>query len=310
MPADPPQETDAAQPQRRYPRKPPWLRVRLPSGETPAWLNALLREKRLHTVCEEAGCPNLGQCWGRGTATFLIMGEICTRNCRFCNVATGRPAPLDPQEPEHVAEAVRVMALKHVVITSVDRDDLPDGGAAHFAETIRAVRSARPECTIEVLIPDFRGQHPPLELILAAEPDILNHNIEMVPRLYPQIRPQGKYEWALSILRQAHEIRPASLTKSGLMVGLGETAAEITATFRDLRAINVDILTIGQYLQPSRNHWPVERYLPPAEFEALAQQGLEMGFRWVESGPLVRSSYRAETQAESLLHTRNNSSEA
>lgn len=283
-------------------RKPPWLRVRLPSGELPAWLANLLREKRLHTVCEEANCPNLGHCWGRGTATFLIMGDICTRNCRFCNVRIGRPAPLDPEEPQHVAEAIALMELRHVVITSVDRDDLPDGGAAHFAATIRAVRAARPECTIEVLIPDFRGQREPLATILAEQPTILNHNIEMVRRLYPQIRPQGKYEWALAVLQAARAIAPQGLTKCGFMVGLGETWEEILATLRDLRAVDVNIVTIGQYLQPTRQHWPVARYVTPEEFAQLAQLGLELGFQWVESGPLVRSSYQAEAQAQALVH--------
>lgn len=288
-------------PDPRPPRKPPWLRVRLPSGELPAWLAGLLREKQLHTVCEEANCPNLGQCWGRGTATFLIMGDVCTRNCRFCNVRTGRPAPLDPEEPQHVAEAVALMQLRHVVITSVDRDDLPDGGAAHFAATIRAVRAARPECTLEVLIPDFRGQREPLATILAEQPTILNHNIEMVRRLYPEIRPQGKYEWALAVLRAAREIAPDALTKCGFMVGLCETWDEVLTTLHDLRDVEVNIVTIGQYLQPTRQHWPVARYVTPEEFEALARLGLELGFQWVESGPLVRSSYKAETQAQELI---------
>lgn len=282
-------------------RKPDWLRVRLPSGETPAWLNALLRQERLHTVCEEAACPNVGECWGRRTATFLIMGDVCTRNCRFCNVATGRPAPLDPEEPRHVAEAARAMGLRHVVITSVDRDDLPDGGAAHFAQTIREVRAALPESTIEVLIPDFRGQPEPLRLILEAQPTILGHNIEMVPRLFPQVRPQGKAEWALSVLRYADAWSPRPLTKSGFMLGLGETREEILETLRLLRSVNVDIVTIGQYLQPSRQHWPVARYVPPEEFAEYKALALEMGFRWVESAPLVRSSYHADEQARMLV---------
>ncbi len=281
-------------------RKPDWLRVRLPSGETPAWLNQLLRQERLHTVCEEAACPNLGDCWGRRTATFLIMGEVCTRNCRFCNVATGRPAALDTEEPRHVAEAARAMNLRHVVITSVDRDDLPDGGAAHFAQTIREVRAALPESTIEVLIPDFRGNSEPLRLILEAGPTILAHNIEMAPRLYPQVRPQGKVEWALAVLRYARAWTPRLLTKSGFMLGLGETREEILETLQLLRSVDVDIVTIGQYLRPSRTHWPVARYVPPEEFAEYKTIALEMGFRWVESAPLVRSSYHADEQARAL----------
>lgn len=294
-------ETPASPRSQRYPRKPPWLRAPLPTGEAPAWVNKLLREGRLHTVCEEAHCPNLGECWGHRTATFLIMGDVCTRNCRFCNVATGRPAPLDSEEPRHVAEAAARLDLRHVVITSVDRDDLPDGGAAHFVEVIHRVREAVPACTIEVLIPDFRGRVEPLQALMVARPDILNHNIEMARRLYPQVRPQGKYEWALTVLRNAKTFRPAGLTKSGMMVGLGETWKEILETLRDLRAVGVDILTVGQYLQPSREHWPVAEYYTPEQFAALKQQALEMGFRWVESGPLVRSSYNAEAQARALL---------
>ena len=286
---------------RRYPRKPPWLRVRLPAGEAPAWINKLLRENRLHTVCEEAHCPNLGECWSQRTATFLIMGDVCTRNCRFCNVRTGRPPALDPTEPQHVAEAAAAMQLRHVVITSVDRDDLPDGGAAHFAAVIARVRALAPGCTIETLIPDFRGAPELLETLLDAGPDILNHNIEMVRRLYPQVRPQGKYEWALAVLEHTQRYRPAMLTKSGMMIGLGETWDEILETLRDLRAVGVDILTVGQYLQPSREHWPVEQYYTPEQFETLKPAALELGFRWVECAPLVRSSYNAEAQARALL---------
>jgi len=285
----------------RYPRKPDWLRVRLPAGEAPAWIKKLLQEGRLHTVCEEARCPNQGECWGQRTATFLIMGDVCTRNCRFCNVRTGRPAPLDSEEPRHVAETAAALELRHVVITSVDRDDLPAGGAAHFAETIRQVREAAPGCTVETLIPDFRGQAGPLAQIMAARPEILNHNIEMVRRLYPQVRPQGRYEWALATLREAKSCAPGGLTKSGLMIGLGETQDEIRETLHDLRAVGVDILTVGQYLQPSREHWPVARYYEPEYFEALRRDALALGFQWVESGPLVRSSYNAEAQAAALL---------
>ncbi len=283
-----------------YLRKPRWLRMKIPTGEVPVWVNHLLKENHLHTVCEEAHCPNIGECWGMGTATFLIMGDTCTRNCRFCNVRTGRPAPLDPEEPRRVAEAAEKMNLRHVVITSVDRDDLPDGGAAHFAETIRRVREALPFSTIEVLIPDFRGNPEPLRVIMEARPDVLNHNIEMVRRLYPAVRPQGKYEWALAVLRNARAMRPDGLTKSGMMLGLGESWEEILETMRDLREADVDIFTVGQYLQPSRKHWPVSRYYTPEEFARLKELGLEMGFKWVESGPLVRSSYRAEEQVRTL----------
>lgn len=297
-------ETTAATPRRTYLRKPPWLRIRLPSGEAPVEVKELLQEGYLHTVCEEAHCPNRGECWDKRTATFLIMGDLCTRNCRFCNVRTGRPAPLDADEPYHVAQTTALLKLQHVVITSVDRDDLPDGGAGHFAATIRQVRQTTPECTVEVLIPDFRGQPGPLALVMAAQPDILNHNIEMARRLYPQVRPQGRYDWALAVLRQAKVCAPDVLTKSGLMIGLGETEDEIAATLRDLRAANVDILTVGQYLQPSHEHWPVTRYYTPEEFEAVKALALALGFRWVESGPLVRSSYNAETQAAALLSRR------
>ncbi len=284
-----------------YLRKPRWLRSRLPAGETSGQVARLLRDEQLHTVCEAAHCPNQGECWGRRTATFLIMGDTCTRNCRFCNVRTGRPAPLDPAEPQRVAEAAAALGLRHVVITSVDRDDLPDGGAAHFAETIRQVRQGAPDCTIETLIPDFRGAAELLSQVMDARPNILNHNIEMAQRLYPQVRPQGKYAWALATLRQAKVCDPGVLTKSGMMLGLGETDAEVLATLQDLRSVDVDILTVGQYLQPSREHWPVTRYYEPEYFEELKRRALALGFRWVESGPLVRSSYNAEAQATALL---------
>lgn len=284
-----------------YLRKPRWLRSRLPAGETSGQVARLLRDEQLHTVCEAAHCPNQGECWGRRTATFLIMGDTCTRHCRFCNVRTGRPAPLDPAEPQRVAEAAAALGLRHVVITSVDRDDLPDGGAAHFAETIRQVRQGAPDCTIETLIPDFRGAAELLAQVMDARPNILNHNIEMAQRLYPQVRPQGKYAWALATLRQAKVCDPGVLTKSGMMLGLGETDAEVLATLQDLRSVDVDILTVGQYLQPSREHWPVTRYYEPEYFEALKQRALALGFRWVEAGPLVRSSYNAEAQATALL---------
>jgi len=284
-------------------RRPPWLRVRAPTGETYHWLKRLMRAKELHTVCEEAHCPNIGECWGHHTATFLILGDTCTRNCRFCNVKTGRPAPLDPDEPEHVAQAVQAMNLKHVVITSVDRDDLPDGGAPVFAAVIRRIRSLQPGCTVEVLIPDFRGQIEPLKTVMDERPDILNHNVETPPRLFRAVQPQCRYEWSLAVLQSAKTLWPEAITKSGLIVGLGETVDEVLAVMDDLRELDVDILTIGQYLQPTRQHAPISRYYTPEEFEMFRERGHEMGYAWVESGPLVRSSYNAEAQARQLTQT-------
>lgn len=283
-------------------RRPSWLRVRAPTGETYHWLRRLMRAKELHTVCEEAHCPNVAECWGNRTATFLILGETCTRNCRFCNIQTGRPAPLDPlnDEPERVAQAVQAMELKHAVITSVDRDDLPDGGASVFAAVIRRIRELRPGCTVEVLIPDFRGQVEPLRAVMDARPDILNHNVETPPRLFREVQPQCRYEWSLDVLRNAKQLWPEAITKSGLMVGLGETVDEVLGVMADLRELDVDILTIGQYLQPTRRHAPIARYYTPDEFEMFRERGYEMGFRWVESGPLVRSSYNAEAQVRAL----------
>jgi lipoic acid synthetase len=259
-----------------------------------------MRAKELHTVCEEAHCPNIGECWGNRTATFLILGDTCTRNCRFCDVKTGRPDPLDPREPEHVAQAVRTMDLKHAVITSVDRDDLPDGGASVFAAVIRHIRELQPGCTVEVLTPDFRGDVEALKTVMDARPDILNHNVETVPRLFPVVQPQCRYEWSLSVLQNAKGLWSRAVTKSGVMVGLGETVDEVLEVMHDLRAFDVDILTIGQYLQPSRQHAPIVRYYEPEEFAMFEERGYEMGFRWVESAPLVRSSYGAEGQARAL----------
>ncbi len=276
------------------------MRVRAPTGETYRWLKRLMRAKSLHTVCEEAHCPNIGECWGHRTATFLILGDTCTRNCRFCNVKTGRPAPLDPDEPERVAQAVQAMDLKHAVITSVDRDDLPDGGASVFAAVIRRIRDRQPGCTVEVLIPDFRGQIEPLKVVMDERPDILNHNIETVPRLFRTVQPQCRYEWSLAVLRNAKALWPQAITKSGLMVGLGETMDEVLEVMRELRQLDVDVITIGQYLQPSRQHAPIARYYTPEEFETLREQGYAMGYTWVESDPLVRSSYNAEAQARAL----------
>jgi lipoic acid synthetase len=260
-------------------------------------IKQLVHGRSLHTVCEEAGCPNIGECWGRGTATFLLMGDICTRSCGFCKIKTGRPAPLDPDEPRRVAETVRTMGLRHAVLTSVNRDDQPDGGAWVFAETIRWIRKLVPGCTIEVLIPDFRGDWEALRTVMEARPEILNHNVETVPRLYRTVRPQAKYPRSLELLRRAKEMAPDGLTKSGIMVGLGEEWDELLQVMDDLRANGVDILTIGQYLQPSRFHLPIARYYTPAEFEELRQEAIARGFRWVESGPLVRSSYHAEQAA-------------
>ena len=285
----------------RSQRRPPWLRVRAPSGESYRWIKQLMRKKALHTVCEEAHCPNVGECWGHRTATFLILGDTCTRNCRFCNVKTGRPAAIDPEEPEHVAQAVQAMDLKHAVITSVDRDDLPDGGASVFAAVIRRIRALQADCTVEVLIPDFRGRIEPLKMVMDERPDILNHNVETAPRLFRSAQPQCSYEWSLAVLRNAKALWSDAITKSGIMVGLGETVDEVLDVMRDLRERNVDIVTIGQYLAPSKQHTPIARYYALEEFEMLSERGQEMGFRWVESGPLVRSSYNAEAQARELV---------
>ena len=270
--------------------------MRLPSGRTWSRLRRQLRDRRLNTVCEEARCPNVAECWGQGTATFMILGEICTRACGFCAVTTGLPTGLDRKEPERVADAVAVMGLRHAVITSVNRDELPDGGAGIFAATIRAVRQRTPETTVEVLIPDFRGDSAALRTVMDAAPEILNHNVETVPRLYRRVRPGARYRRSLELLRQAKELRPEALTKSGIMLGLGETADEVEALMTDLVAVGVDIMTAGQYLQPTAAHLPVERFVPPREFRALARRGRELGLRHVEAGPLVRSSYHAASQ--------------
>ena len=291
-------------------RKPEWLKVRAPSGETYHQLKRLMRSKQLHTICEEANCPNIAECWGRGTATFLIMGDTCTRSCGFCDVKTGMPALLDWAEPLRVAQAVKAMDLKHVVITSVNRDERRDGGAPIFALTIRAVRRLQPDCTVEVLIPDFKGNRAALEIVMREEPDILNHNVETVPRLFKRVQPQDRYEWALATLSNAKAIQPEAVTKTGIMLGLGETPEEVLDVMRDLRAIDVDILTLGQYLPPSKRHLPVERYYTPQEFAEFRRIGYEMGFKWVESGPLVRSSFRAEFQARALSRRWQNKREA
>ena len=281
-------------------RRPPWLRVRAPAGEAYRQVREIMRSKALHTVCEEAMCPNLGECWGHGTATFLVLGDICTRTCGFCDIKHGRPRPLDWSEPERVAQAVKDMNLRHAVITSVNRDDRRDGGAPIFAMIIRRIRELVPGCSIEVLIPDFKGSLEALRIVMDARPEILNHNVETVPRLFKTVQPQDNYAWARRILTAAKKMDPEVLTKSGIMVGLGETMDEVKAVMRDLRDWGVDILTIGQYLQPSRKHLPIARYYTPEEFAELKEYGLALGFRWVESGPLVRSSYRAAEQVRSL----------
>ena len=281
-------------------RRPSWIRVRAPSGETYQQLQELMRAKALHTVCEEAMCPNMGECWGSGTATFLLLGDVCTRTCGFCDIQRGKPSPLDWLEPERVAQAVKAMKLKHAVITSVNRDDRRDGGAPIFAMVIRRIRELHPGCSIEVLIPDFKGSLEALKIVMDAHPEILNHNVETVPRLFKQVQPQDRYEWSATILSNAKKLDPAVLTKSGIMVGLGETPEEVKAVMRDQRSWGVDILTLGQYLQPSKQHLPIERYYTPEEFAELKAYGLQIGFRWVESGPLVRSSYHAAEQVRAL----------
>ena len=279
--------------------KPPWIRVRAPgAGSRFHEIKDILRAQQLHTVCEEASCPNIGECFGKGTATFMILGDICTRRCPFCDVAHGRPLAPDAQEPRHLAETIAKLKLSYVVITSVDRDDLKDGGAQHFVDCIRAVRAHAPHTTIEVLIPDFRGRlDRALDVLHGAPPDVLNHNLETVPRLYRRARPGGDYAHSLRLLKSFKEMHRNVPTKSGLMVGLGETDAEIVQVMRDLRAHDVDMLTIGQYLQPSPHHLPVERYVPPSIFDQLFSQAQALGFRHAAIGPMVRSSYHADKQA-------------
>ena len=274
--------------------RPEWLKVRLPTGPTYENLRRLMRSKELHTVCEEAHCPNMAECWGAGTATFMILGDTCTRSCGFCAVKTGRPGAVDADEPRRVGEAVAQMGLGHAVVTSVNRDELTDGGAEIFAETIREIRRQSPGTTVEVLIPDFVGRSESLDAVLAARPEILNHNVETVPRLYPRVRPQARYPRSLEVLRRTKERAPDLVCKSGIMVGLGETRDEVIATMRDIASQGTDILTVGQYLRPSPLHLPIERYWTPAEFDDLHDEGMTMGFRHVEAGPLVRSSYHAE----------------
>lgn len=280
-------------------RKPAWIRAKVPSNPEVIRLKALLREHKLHTICEEAACPNLGECFTQGTATFLIMGQICTRRCPFCDVAHGRPDPLDENEPAHLAKTIAAMKLKHVVVTSVDRDDLRDGGAGHFRECIKEIRKQSPKTDIEVLVPDFRGRmNVALEVLAECPPDIFNHNLESIPRLYKAVRPGSDYQWSLNLIKNFQEQHPEIPTKSGLMLGLGETIDEIKQVMQDLRDHGCRMLTLGQYLQPSRHHLAVERFVTPAEFDDLAVVAKEMGFEHVASGPMVRSSYHADLQAQ------------
>jgi lipoic acid synthetase len=280
-------------------RKPSWLKVKAPGGPNYARLRHLMRELDLHTVCEEAHCPNVGECWEHGTATFMILGDVCTRNCGYCAVAHGRPPKYDLSEPSRVAAAIAQMRLQHAVITSVDRDDLPDFGAYIFAETIRQIHERVPGCSVEVLVPDFQGNVDSIRTVLEARPEIYNHNTETVPRLYKRARPGGRYERVMKIFRDAKTMAPAIPTKTGIILGLGETVEEVVAVMRDLRDVDVDILTLGQYLRPSADHLPLDRYYTPDEFRELARIGRELGFRHVESGPLVRSSYHAWEQVQS-----------
>ena len=285
-------------------RKPDWIRVKAPVSAEYAKTHAIVREHRLHTVCEEAGCPNIGECWTQRHATMMIMGAICTRACAFCNVATGLPKPLDPQEPENVAAAVEKLGLAHVVVTSVDRDDLADGGAQHFADTITAIRARCPSTTIEVLTPDFLRKPGALEIVVAARPDVFNHNLETVPGLYLKIRPGARYFHSLRLLQRVKEIDPAMFTKSGIMVGLGETREEVLQVMDDMRSADVDFLTIGQYLQPTRKHAEVKAFVTPDEFEAYAATAKAKGFLLVSSSPLTRSSYHADSDFARLKAAR------
>ena len=279
-------------------RKPPWLKVRAPGGQNYLRLKNLMRDLELHTVCEEAHCPNVGECWEHGTATFMILGDVCTRNCAYCAVAHGRPVKFDPAEPSRVAQAAAQMNLQHVVLTSVDRDDLPDFGAWAFAETVREIKATVPGCSVEVLVPDFQGREASIATVLEASPDIYNHNTETVPRLYKRCRPGGRYERVMEIFRTSKRLAPSIPTKTGMILGMGETIEEVEAVMRELRDVDVDILTLGQSLRPSADHIPIDRYVTPAEFAHLRDAGMAIGFRHVESGPLVRSSYHAWEQVQ------------
>ncbi len=279
-------------------RKPSWLKVKAPGGPNYLRLKQLMRDLDLHTVCEEAHCPNVGECWEHGTATFMILGDVCTRNCAYCAVAHGRPPKFDPAEPERVAEAAATMKLQHVVLTSVDRDDLADYGAWAFAETIRQIKARSPQTSVEVLVPDFQGKEESIRTVLEAEPDIYNHNTETVPRLYKKCRPGGRYERVMNIFTTSKRLASHIPTKTGIILGMGETNEEVVAVMKDLRAVDVDILTLGQYLRPSDSHIALDRYVTPEEFRRFYEVGMELGFRHVESGPLVRSSYHAWEQVQ------------
>lgn len=279
-------------------RKPSWLKVRAPGGPNYLRLTQMMRYLNLHTVCEEAHCPNIGECWEHGTATFMVLGDVCTRNCAYCAVAHGRPPAYDVAEPARVGEAVAELKLRHAVITSVDRDDLPDFGAYIFAETIRQIKGQLPDCSVEVLVPDFQGNRDSIAAVLEAGPDIYNHNTETVPRLYKKCRPGGRYPRVMEIFRTAKQLAPHIPTKTGMILGMGETLEEVELVMRDLREVDVDILTLGQYLRPSESHIPLDRYVTPAEFRQLYDVGMSLGFRHVESGPLVRSSYHAWEQVQ------------
>ena len=289
----------AHRPDNAQPKKPSWIRVKAPGGKGYAETHKIMRDNNLATVCEEAGCPNVGECWSQGHATMMIMGEVCTRACTFCNIATGKPPEdLDVFEPGRVADAVAKLGLSHVVVTSVDRDDIADGGAEHFAQTIRAIRHRSPGTTIEILTPDFIRCGPEaLEVVVAAKPDVFNHNLETVPGLYPEVRPGARYFHSLRLLQRVKELDPTMFTKSGIMVGLGETRQQVTQVMEDMRAADIDFLTIGQYLQPSKHHLAVERYVPPAEFDMFKEEADKLGFKHTASGPFVRSSYHADKQA-------------
>lgn len=287
------QEIPATQPEPPKPRRPEWLKAKIPGGESYARLKTIIDTGKLHTVCEEARCPNMGECWNAGTATFMILGDICTRSCGFCAVKTGRPDyGLDWDEPRRVVDAIKLMNVRHAVITSVNRDERKDGGSPIFAETLRLIHQELPKVTVEVLIPDFKGSEEALNIVLDAKPDILNHNLETVPRLYRTVRPQANYQQSLEVIERAKN--RGFTTKTGLMLGIGERTEEVIEVMKDIRKTNCDILTLGQYLQPTKEHLPIDRYVHPDEFKMLKERGLEMGFRHVESGPLVRSSYHAE----------------
>ena len=291
------------EPSKSVQRKPSWIRAKAPTSDLVRQLKSALRENNLYTVCEEASCPNLGECFSKGTATFMIMGDICTRRCPFCDVGHGRPNPLDVDEPKNLAKTIQNMGLRYVVITSVDRDDLRDGGARHFIDCIEQTRRLNPHIKIEILTPDFRGRMDvALEIMASSLPDVFNHNLESIPALYKKVRPGADYQWSLDLLRKFKQLHPQVVTKSGIMLGLGEEIHEVEQVLRDMRAHDVNMLTLGQYLQPSLDHLPIERFVTPEEFDALAEYAYSIGFDQVASGPMVRSSYHADLQAESVLN--------